>query len=133
MGGIFEKTADDLKYGYTQAIELRTLALNGSSSCLDLLQTASVCADTLYDLKCNHETQATRAWQQFVAAATTILNRYGLSDENWKKPNISREYWDTYIAEFESIRGQVLMGYLNHFEPFVKAKVHQISLPCLSL
>lgn len=122
LGGIYQKDAGDLQYGFSQAIELRTLALSNEMDVAKLLQTVSIISDTIHCIKHGRESDVTRAWKCFVDQAQQVLDEYGLDDTNWKKPNITQEYWDVYIDNFESIRGRVLMAYVETFDMYIQHK-----------
>lgn len=120
FGGIYQKDAGDLQYGFSQAIELRTLALSSQFDITELLQTISVISDTINCIKQGGESEITLAWRGFVSQAQQVLGMYGLDDTNWKKPNMAQDYWDLYINNFESIRGRVLMAYIDTFDKYVQ-------------
>lgn len=126
LGGIFEKDATELKYGYKNAIELRTLALSDSIEPLELFKIASTVSDTIYEINTQVINNRTESWLNFVNKAQNILNGLGLADKNWKKPNLTPEFWSAYIENYDILRDAVLVAYAEEFMCVVDANPQKL-------
>lgn len=122
MGGLFVKDKNDLKHGYETAIELRTLELSDQNNIEDIIYLTSFLSDIIYAKKQNNTVlnqsyqEKINIWNNFVNKSAEKLENYGLSDKNWKKPNLSPEYWIQYIDLFEKLSDNVKQIYTEELK-----------------
>lgn len=122
MGGLFVKDKNDLKHGYETAIELRTLELSDKHNIEDIVYLSSFLSDIIYIkkgqdsvLKESYSNKITM-WNNFVSKSSEILENYGLADKNWKKPNLSPEYWLQYISVFNTLSEEIISEYCKELK-----------------
>lgn len=99
-GGIFIKEANDLKYNSPYAVELRTLCYDTAS---DFYADMSWLIEALHNIKKKELLLIDNkviAWNNSVYKLSQSFKNNGLSDVNWKKPNICPEIWENYILNY---------------------------------
>lgn len=108
MGGIFTKEAHELKYGYEQAIELRTLQITDNTPISKLLCQCSILADTIYQKMNGAENIQVQQWNNWLVEVQNILQQMNLTNSNWKKPNLSPQYWYAYMDAFAQLQEKII-------------------------
>lgn len=116
MGGLFVKDSSDLKYGYTKAIELRTLQLSNNTDIENILNLTSYLSDINYNKMQKIQTEENKLWDTWRDGAIEILVKNNLIDSNWKKPNLSAQYWHNYINQFDNLSQQLTVLYKEVLE-----------------
>lgn len=121
MGGLFVKDKNDLKYGYDTAIELRTLQLADNYDIENIVYLTSYLSDINYQKMNNVNNPATNAsinlWNTWKEKAIEVLVKNELIDSNWKKPNLSAQYWNNYINKFDILAMELKKLYQDILEP----------------
>lgn len=125
MGGLFEKQSHELKYGYQNAIELRTLEVTPDTNIAQLLCLSSYVADIIYDKMQKKENKNIKHWEKWLYETQNILIKKNLIDVNWKKPNLTPEYWLNYIAVFDEIKLEIGNLYIDILQPLVNDKIQK--------
>lgn len=107
MGGIFVKESRELQYNCSHAIELRTLEINNDTDLLYILKLTSLISDTILNKNRNIKDDNTYFWNNWITKVQTILNEENLIDTNWKKPNLTPEYWHNYIDKLDVLKKKI--------------------------
>jgi hypothetical protein len=116
LGGLFQKESDDLQYGSTSAVEFRTLQINEKTDIYELLSLTSYVSDIIINEQKNGIKHA--LWSSFIEDSQEVLLKYDLADKNWKKPNLSPEYWQLYINHFDSLKAEIPQLFKEYFPQF---------------
>lgn len=108
MGGLFQKEARELKNDASCASEFRTLHLTENTNVIQILKDTSIISQAIIDKRQGIETKEVLAWNRWLEKAKEVLNFYSLADENWKKPNLTPQYWRAYMLHLENIKEMLL-------------------------
>lgn len=128
LGGLFQKEARELKHNCLVAVEMRTLELTSEISIKDLLIITSYYADIIIDKQNNISNSLIPMWNNLLKQIKNILIQNNLADENWKKPNLSPNYWHHYIQSFPLLKEQIIEIVLNHESYPIKSLSQSIKL-----
>lgn len=131
MGGLFLKQASELKYGYQKAIEMRTLQLCDNHDVLQVLKVVSQISDIIFNKNHSQLDHKTVVWTTFVKDIQDILSQHKLIDTNWKKPNLTPNYWTDYINNFDSLKEKIIPLFEKRLLPIfdiVEKKKNKISI-----
>ena len=107
-GGLFQKESRQLMYGSTTAVELRTLFYDTNNNNEELLYITTKISDIIIDKQNGIFNDEIAKWNNFIAGSQIVLSNNNLADKNWKKPNLTPEYWIKYIDKFNIIQEDII-------------------------
>lgn len=100
MGGIFEKCAKELKHGYENAVELRTLELSADMDLYSDMKWLVSMLNTIQEKKQGLSTIKVEQWNKTVEKISQKLSDCYCEDKNWQKPNLDPASWQNYAHNF---------------------------------
>lgn len=108
MGGVFNKESHELKFDYEQAVELRTLQITEQTDLLKLLCQCSILSDIIYCKMTHQHNVLIKPWNDWLNQTQSLLQAMGLTDTNWKKPNLTPQYWYAYMDAFAQLQETII-------------------------
>lgn len=102
--GIFEKDSKDLAYNALEAVEFRSLYLSKDVDLTSLLKDVQFISDILYDKQHQIPNEMISSWDTCVNVVSMKLKSRGLTDTNWKKPNLDPTNWNLFIEHFDDLQ-----------------------------
>jgi hypothetical protein len=108
MGGVFNKESHELKFDYEQAVELRTLQITEQTDLLTLLCQCSILSDIIYCKMTHQNHPLIEQWDNWLNQIQLLLQNMGLTDNNWKKPNLTPQYWLAYMDAFTQLQQTII-------------------------